>query len=313
MKVFSVLKVFLVCFVSIHCIAQMALDTVDSKLGKMVLYSDQSWELLPDNTFDGILNRNLHEIMSSPENGGPFVMKWDDNDCYSRVNDLTKLKDTVWLCLEDDAHGSFTIPVNGPVTSRYKYRNGKFHNGIDLDLVTGDTVVSAFDGVVRYSRNNSGGYGNLVIVRHYNGLETYYAHLSKLLVFSGQKVSSGQVLGLGGNTGHSFGSHLHFEVRFYDSPMNPEELINFKTQSLKKTNLLLHKTMFRPGVTPSDQWRQKSNGSKEYVAKKYYKVRSGDTLSGIAERNRTSVSSLCRLNGLRTTSILQIGQNLRVK
>jgi len=313
MKVFSVLKVFLVCFVSIHCIAQMALDTVDSRLGKMVLYSDQSWQLLPDNTFDGILNRNLHEIMSSPENGGPFVMKWDDNDCYSRVNDLTKLKDTVWLCLEDDAHGSFTIPVNGPVTSRYKYRNGKFHNGIDLDLVTGDTVVSAFDGVVRYSRNNSGGYGNLVIVRHYNGLETYYAHLSKLLVFSGQKVSSGQVLGLGGNTGHSFGSHLHFEVRFYDSPMNPEELINFKTQSLKKTNLLLHKTMFRPGVTPSDQWRQKSNGSKEYVAKKYYKVRSGDTLSGIAERNRTSVSSLCRLNGLRTTSILQIGQNLRVK
>ena len=313
MKVFSVLKVFLVCFVSTHCIAQMALDTVDSRLGKMVLYSDQSWQLLPDNTFDGILNRNLHEIMSSPENGGPFVMKWDDNDCYSRVNDLTKLKDTVWLCLEDDAHGSFTIPVNGPVTSRYKYRNGKFHNGIDLDLVTGDTVVSAFDGVVRYSRNNSGGYGNLVIVRHYNGLETYYAHLSKLLVFSGQKVSSGQVLGLGGNTGHSFGSHLHFEVRFYDSPMNPEELINFKTQSLKKTNLLLHKTMFRPGVTPSDQWRQKSNGSKEYVAKKYYKVRSGDTLSGIAERNRTSVSSLCRLNGLRTTSILQIGQNLRVK
>jgi hypothetical protein len=313
MKVFSVLKVFLVCFVSIHSIAQMPLDTVDSKLGKMVLYSDQSWELLPDNTFDGILNRNLHEIMSSPENGGPFVMKWDDNDCYSRVNDLTKLKDTVWLCLEDDAHGLFTIPVNGPVTSRYKYRNGKFHNGIDLDLVTGDTVVSAFDGVVRYSRNNSGGYGNLVIVRHYNGLETYYAHLSKLLVFSGQKVSSGQVLGLGGNTGHSFGSHLHFEVRFYDSPMNPEELINFKTQSLKKPNLLLHKTMFRPGVTPSDQWRQKSNGSREYVAKKYYKVRSGDTLSGIADRNRTSVSSLCRLNGLRTTSILQIGQNLRVK
>ena len=71
--------------------------------------------------------------------------------------------------------------------------------------------------------------------------------------------------------------------------------------------------MFRPGVTPSDQWRQKSNGSKEYVAKKYYKVRAGDTLSAIAQRNRTSVSSLCKLNGLRTTSILQIGQNLRVK
>jgi LysM repeat protein len=95
--------------------------------------------------------------------------------------------------------------------------------------------------------------------------------------------------------------------------MNPEELIDFKKKELKSTNLLLHKTMFRPGVTPSDQWKKKSNGSKEYVAKKYYKVRAGDTLSRIAERNRTSVSTLCRLNGLRSTSILQIGQNLRVK
>lgn len=304
---------FLVCLVSLQCLGQIPIDTVESRLGKMVMYSDQSWTLIQDTSFDGVLNKDLHRIMSSSEIGGPFVMKWDDNDCYTRANNLTKLKDTVWLCLEDDAHGSFTIPIDGPVTSRYKYRNGKFHNGIDLDLVTGDTVVSAFDGVVRYSRKNSGGYGNLVIIRHYNGLETYYAHLSKLLVFSGQKVRSGEVLGLGGNTGHSFGSHLHFEVRFYDSAMNPEELIDFKKQELKKTNLLLHKTMFRPGVTPSDQWRQKPNGSKEYVSKKYYKVRAGDTLSAIAERNRTSVSSLCRLNGLRTTSVLQIGQNLRVK
>lgn len=310
---FRVLKVCIACFVSLYVFAQIPLDTVDSKLGKMVMYSDQSWELLPDSTFDGILNRDLHSIMSRADIGGPFVMKWDDNDCYTRANNLTKLKDTVWLCLDDDGHGSFTIPIDGPVTSRYKYRNGKYHNGIDLDLVTGDTVVSAFDGIVRYSRNNAGGYGNLVIIRHYNGLETYYAHLSKLLVFSGQKVKSGQVIGLGGNTGHSFGSHLHFEVRFYDSPINPEELIDFKNQVLKKTNLLLHKTMFRPGVSPSDQWRQKPNGTKEYIAKKYYKVRAGDTLSAIAERNRTSVSSLCRLNGLRTTSILQIGQNLRVR
>jgi len=313
MKVFRVLKIFLVCFVSLHYFAQIPLDTVDSKLGKMVMFSDQSWELVPDSTFDGILNKELHSIMSRKDIGGPFVMKWDDNDCYTRANNLTKLSDTIWLCLEDDGHGSFTIPIDGPVTSRYKYRNGKYHNGIDLDLVTGDTVVSAFDGVVRYSRNNSGGYGNLVIIRHYNGLETYYAHLSKLLVFSGQKVESGEVIGLGGNTGHSFGSHLHFEVRFYDSPINPEELIDFKKQALKNTNLFLHKTMFRPGVSPSDQWRQKPNGTKEYVAKKYYKVRAGDTLSAIAERNRTSVSSLCRLNGLRTTSILQIGQNLRVR
>ncbi|MDB4606169.1 M23 family metallopeptidase [Crocinitomicaceae bacterium] len=304
---------FLVLCLFGNSLAQRAMDTVDTKLGKIVVYSNQNWELIQEDTFDGVLNPQVHEIMNSKEIGGPYTMKWDDNDCYSRVNDLTKMKDTVWLCLDGDSLGNFTMPIDGPVTSRYKYRNGKFHNGIDLDLVTGDTVVSAFDGIVRYARKNSGGYGNLVIIRHFNGLETYYAHLSKLLVFSGQQIKSGEVLGLGGNTGHSFGSHLHFEVRFYDAAMNPEELIDFKKKELKSTNLLLHKTMFRPGVTPSDQWKKKSNGSKEYVAKKYYKVRAGDTLSRIAERHRTSVSTLCRLNGLRSTSILQIGQNLRVK
>jgi murein DD-endopeptidase MepM/ murein hydrolase activator NlpD len=304
---------FLVLCLFVNSLAQRVVDTVDTKLGKIVVYSNQTWELIQEDAFDGVLNPQVHEIMNSKEIGGPYTMKWDDNDCYSRVNDLTKMKDTVWLCLDGDSLGKFTMPIDGPVTSRYKYRNGKFHNGIDLDLVTGDTVVSAFDGIVRYARKNSGGYGNLVIIRHFNGLETYYAHLSKLLVFSGQQIKSGEVLGLGGNTGHSFGSHLHFEVRFYDAAMNPEELIDFKKKELKSTNLLLHKTMFRPGVTPSDQWKKKSNGSKEYVAKKYYKVRAGDTLSRIAERNRTSVSTLCRLNGLRSTSILQIGQNLRVK
>jgi hypothetical protein len=310
MKIFFT---FLVLCLFGNSLAQRAMDTVDTKLGKIVVYSNQTWELIQEDAFDGVLNPQVHEIMNSKEIGGPYTMEWDDNDCYSRVNDLTKMKDTVWLCLDGDSLGNFTMPIDGPVTSRYKYRNGKFHNGIDLDLVTGDTVVSAFDGIVRYARKNSGGYGNLVIIRHFNGLETYYAHLSKLLVFSGQQIKSGEVLGLGGNTGHSFGSHLHFEVRFYDAAMNPEELIDFKKKELKSTNLLLHKTMFRPGVTPSDQWKKKSNGSKEYVAKKYYKVRAGDTLSRIAERNRTSVSTLCRLNGLRSTSILQIGQNLRVK
>lgn len=310
MKIFFT---FLVLCLFVNSLAQRVMDTVDTKLGKIVVYSNQTWELIQEDAFDGVLNPQVHEIMNSKEIGGPYTMEWDDNDCYSRVNDLTKMKDTVWLCLDGDSLGNFTMPIDGPVTSRYKYRNGKFHNGIDLDLVTGDTVVSAFDGIVRYARKNSGGYGNLVIIRHFNGLETYYAHLSKLLVFSGQQIKSGEVLGLGGNTGHSFGSHLHFEVRFYDAAMNPEELIDFKKKELKSTNLLLHKTMFRPGVTPSDQWKKKTNGSKEYVAKKYYKVRAGDTLSRIAERNRTSVSTLCRLNGLRSTSILQIGQNLRVK
>jgi hypothetical protein len=291
---------------------QIAIDTAELEIGKVVLYSDQTWQIVEDKDFDGVLNPRIHDIMNSEEMG-VHTLTWNTHDCYSRNNDLTKLRDTVWLCVQSEELGGFTMPFDGVVTSRYKYRNGKFHNGIDIDLVTGDTVVCAWDGVVRYAESNSGGYGNLVIVRHYNGLETYYAHLSKLLTFSGQKVKSGDVLGLGGNTGHSFGSHLHFEVRFYDNTINPEEVIDFKKKELKSSNLFLHKTLFRPGVTPSSQWKTNSTGKKQYVEKKYYKVRSGDTLSRIAEKHRTSINRLCNLNGIRSTSILQIGQNIRVR
>jgi len=303
---------FIILLQSILLSAQIALDTTESEYGKIVLFSDQSWELVKDPNFNGVLNNRVHELMNSEELGR-HELDWKTDDCYSRSNDLTKLKDTVWICVESEELGGFTMPFDGVITSRYKYRNGKFHNGIDIDLVTGDTVVCAWDGVVRYARANSGGYGNLVIVRHYNGLETYYAHLSKLLSFSGQKVKSGDVLGLGGNTGHSFGSHLHFEVRFYDNTINPEEVIDFKKKALRDPNLFLHKTLFRPGVTPSQQWKTNSSGKKQYVEKKYYKVRSGDTLSRIAEKHKTSISRICSLNSIRSTSILRIGQNLRIR
>ena len=309
------LFIFIFPFILLHSFslsAQIPIDTTESEYGKIVLFSDQSWELVKDPDFNGVLNERVHELMNSEELG-KHELTWKTDDCYSRSNDLTKLKDTVWICVESEELGGFTIPFDGVITSRYKYRNGKFHNGIDIDLVTGDTVVCAWDGVVRYARANSGGYGNLVIVRHYNGLETYYAHLSKLLSFSGQKVKSGDVLGLGGNTGHSFGSHLHFEVRFYDNTINPEEVIDFKKKALRDPNLFLHKTLFRPGVTPSQQWKTNSSGKKQYVEKKYYKVRPGDTLSRIAEKHKTSISRICSLNSIRSTSILRIGQNLRVR
>ena len=309
MKFHTCLFVLLITFFG-H--SQRVLDTTEMEFGKVVLYSDQSWKLVTDPDFDGILNPRIHEIMNSEEIGS-HSLTWNTTDCYSTRNDLTKLKDTVWLCVESEELGGFTIPFDGYITSRYKYRHGKFHNGIDIDLETGDTVVCAWDGVVRYAQANTGGYGNLVIVRHYNGLETYYAHLSKLLTFSGQKVKSGDVIALGGNTGHSFGSHLHFEVRFYDNSINPEEVIDFKNKKIKDPNLLLHKTLFRPGVTPSEQWKTSDNGTKKYVEKKYYRIKKGDTLSRIAEKNRTSVSRLCRLNGIRSTSILRIGQSIRVR
>ncbi|MFN5784617.1 MAG: peptidoglycan DD-metalloendopeptidase family protein, partial [Flavobacteriia bacterium] len=171
---------------------------------------------------------------------------------------------------------------------------------------------------VRYAKYNDGGFGNLVIVRHYNGLETFYAHLSKIIVVPDQDVKAGDILGLGGNTGRSDGSHLHMEIRFYDASINPEEIIDFEKRVIKDENLFVHKGLFRPGAKPSDETGddvgpEPAKPVIETAQRKYYKVRSGDTLSEIAARNQTTISKICQLNGIRPTSTLQIGRSLRVK
>jgi murein DD-endopeptidase MepM/ murein hydrolase activator NlpD len=162
-----------------------------------------------------------------------------------------------------------------------------------------------------------------VILRHFNGLETYHAHLSKLLVYPDQNVKSGDPIGLGGNTGHSFGPHLHFEIRFYDVPMNPEEIIDFDKKLMKDENLMVHKGLFRPGAKPTDYYENEPDGTiaatKPTPAPvktsqlKYYRVKPGDSLTEIADRNKTTVSKLCELNGIKPSSVLQAGKSLRIK
>lgn len=315
------LSFFSICFFfSVNAFSQYVLDTLKTPEGTMLVYSNRTWKYLEDIDFDGIMNDHLHDMIES-DTSLHFVQTWDNDVCYTsgRENDLMRLKDTLWLCVNDAMHKDFVMPVPGMVTSRYGFRHGRYHNGIDLDLETGDTVVSAWSGKVRYAKFNDGGFGNLVIVRHYNGLETFYAHLSKLLVAPDQEVKAGEPIGLGGNTGHSFGSHLHFEVHFYDAPMNPEQVIDFAKKEIKDENLLVHRSLFRPGAKPTDQMEhgesiaavQKTQVST--AGRKYYKVRPGDTLSEIAVKNNTTVSRLCNLNGIRPTKTLQVGQSLRVK
>lgn len=309
--------------ISLTSFGQYALDTITTRQGKMVIYSDRTWELLKDIGFDGIMNDHVYNHFSNSEYN--FVQTWDNESCFSsdRMNDLSKLKDTVWLCVGDSSHSTFVMPFDGIVTSRYGYRKGRNHNGIDINLKTGDTVRSCWSGKVRYAKFNSGGFGNLVIVRHYNGLETFYAHLSKLMVAPNTDVKAGDVIGLGGNTGRSFGSHLHFEVRLYDAPLNPEEIIDVANKTVKDQNLFVHKGIFRPGAKPSDFYMQGDNHdhgtevatvAKPVVnTRKYYRVKSGDTLSEIADKNNTTISKICQLNGIRQTTTLQIGHSLRVK
>lgn len=301
-----ILSIVLFTFIFSTSHAQKVIDTLDTDGGTMVLYANRTWEYLEDQNFDGVMNARLHAIISSDSNLN-FISGWDTDVCYTSElqNDVNKLKDTIWICLQGDTGDEYVQPFEGRVTSSFGWRNGRNHNGTDIDLVTGDTVRAAWSGKIRYAKYNTSGFGNLVVIRHHNGLETFYAHLSKHLVVPNQMVEAGDPIGLGGNTGHSYGSHLHFEVRFYDIPIDPEKLIDFKNGTVHDENLLVHRGLFRGGSST-----YASSGSS---GGKYYRIRSGDTLGAIASRNRTTVSKLCQLNGIRPTTILQVGRNLRIR
>ena len=190
-------------------------------------------------TFTGVLNKRIHEKALT------LNLKQDWSNSITRsINNhakLTTLEDTFILLLPEN----YSMPCDGYLSSHFGPRGNIIHPGVDLTLKTGDTVRSVWDGIVRYAKPNSGGYGNLIIIRHYNGLETYYAHLSRFKVKENDTVVSGELIGLGGNTGHSTGPHLHFEVRFYNSCFSPEKIFNF----LAKTSTpvaVISKTIFLP-------------------------------------------------------------------
>lgn len=320
MKFLGLFSIFLLAVFTIS--AQTPIDTIVAENGeRMVIYSDRSWTYLKDVGFDGVMNPTLQKYLASKN--FDKVQTWCNDRCFTSSDHygLGSITDTLALDLGEAE--AFTMPVPGVVTSRYGYRKYRYHQGIDLNLNTGDSVVSAWSGKVRYAQYNSGGYGNLVVIRHKNGLETFYAHLSKIIVSPNDEVKAGDIIGLGGNTGRSFGAHLHFEVRFFDAPINPEEIIDFEARKLKKCDLLVHKGILRPGAKPSDIMDEHDHDHGQSVASvakaptkttgSYYKIRQGDTLSKIAARNNTTISRLCQLNGIRQTTVLQVGRTLRVR
>lgn len=194
----------------------------------------------------------------------------------------------------------FCMPTSHTrITSKFGPRWRRMHNGLDIKVYTGDTIVAAFDGKVRIVKYERRGYGKYVVIRHDNGLETVYGHLSKQLVEENQRVVAGEPIGLGGNTGRSTGSHLHFETRFLGVALNPEHLFDFPNQDI---------------VADTYTFRGKGNANRNAVASSaasYYKVKSGDTLGRIASRQGVTVSQLCKWNNISRNSILRPGQVLR--
>ncbi|MBO5678315.1 MAG: peptidoglycan DD-metalloendopeptidase family protein [Bacteroidaceae bacterium] len=227
---------------------------------------------------------------------------WDNSSthCYSRAD--------VPDSLEIDLRG-FSMPTTSrKVTSGFGYRPRfrRMHKGIDVKVQTGDTIYAAFDGKVRIVRYERRGYGKYVVLRHENGLETIYAHLSKYLCDVNEDVKAGQPIGLGGNTGRSFGSHLHFETRVMGEAINPAFLFDFANQDVTGDTYMFRKQKADTYFT--------GPGTKNNVAsagKRYYKVRKGDSLSRISSRTGTSVAQLCKINRITKKTTLRPGQLLR--
>jgi len=192
------------------------------------------------------------------------------------------------------------------VTSRFGYRPAfkRVHKGLDIKVYTGDTIVAAFDGKVRVVRYDEGGYGNYVVIRHHNGLETIYGHLSKQLVKGDQVVKAGEPIGLGGNTGRSFGSHLHFETRLAGEAINPELLFDFPAQDVTADFYTFHK---KDSGNATTVLAANQRGG----ATHFYKVQNGETLSEIASKLGVDEETLASNNRLKADVKLRNGQILR--
>ncbi|PJB16601.1 MAG: hypothetical protein CO118_00185 [Flavobacteriales bacterium CG_4_9_14_3_um_filter_32_8] len=241
---------------------------------------------------------NYYDNSEIPSNC--IYKNWDTKNISPYDEAISHNDTSLFLTLIDQQNNcSFVSPLQNPVvTSNFGRRKGKKHSGIDLDLEVWDPVVAAFDGMVRVAIVHPG-YGRVVIIRHYNGLETLYAHLHRFKVKPGDIVEAGQVIGLGGSSGKSTGSHLHFEVRFKGFTLNPKHLISFKDNKLISDSLKLIKQKWDYAAIP--------------VGTEYHTITRGDFMYKIANRYGISVSELCELNGIKRNKLLIVGKKLRIK
>ena len=286
--------------------------------------SDQSDDLFADGLKLKLDLSVLEEAKDRREELDPTAIPADDvyegiwvNRNVNVYGSLKNAPDTFVVNLEN-----FTMPTDGHMTSNFGRRgSSRYHYGIDIKAYTGDTIYAAFDGKIRVKQFERNGYGYYLVIRHINGLETVYGHLSKFLVDENEFVRSGQPIGLAGNTGRSFGSHLHFETRFLGNPINPNFIIDFQNKVPHRDEYLVTRSSYRKTsrsssvtVASSSNYKPATNRTNKYVSGnvKYHRIKRGDTLGAIAKRYGVSVSQLCKLNNMKRNSILRVGKSLRI-
>lgn len=230
-----------------------------------------------------------------------YYASWDSRKINIYDFNPKEFKDTVYVKLYDRFFGSeYRMPLDiTQITSGFGFRRFRWHHGTDLRLKTGDPIYSSFDGIVRIKSYDRNGYGYYVVVRHKNGLETLYGHMSQISVEIGEEVKAGDILGLGGSTGRSSGPHLHFEIRYQGLSINPTEIFDFNVGKLKSD-------VYRITASSFDHVIQ----TQEAV---YHRVKSGENLSLIARKYNIRVSNITRLNNISTNSVLRVGQRLRIR
>ncbi|MBK7311419.1 MAG: peptidoglycan DD-metalloendopeptidase family protein [Sphingobacteriaceae bacterium] len=226
-----------------------------------------------------------------------FYSESEENKLFP-LYPINELEKEFTITLEKPESQNYSNPFNGVLTSYYGWRDKRMHKGIDIDLNKGQPVVAAFDGKIRVAKRNNGGFGNLVIIMHPNGLETVYAHLSKIKVKQGQVVLSGQVIGLGGNTGKSRGSHLHFETRYKGYALNPLLFISYNENKLYYYSVKMK-------VVKKDLIAYPANAEMHTIKK-------GESWKLISQQYNVPIRKLKELNGSLKCYYLRPGASLRV-
>ena len=261
-----------------------------------------------------IINLDLKGMADSLSNIPSYAnyQSWDTENIWHKKRTVIFPNDSSLLfhLIIDSCDFAFPTDI-GRQTSPFGPRWGRLHAGLDLDLDTGDPVYSMFEGLVRISQF-SDTYGNVVVVRHPNGLETLYAHMSARIVVPGQYVQAGTKLGLGGNTGRSYGAHLHFETRYLGNPFDPAYLITPNQKALKSNVFELNKKKLN-APTHSPATPKTNNNTRANSGGKFYTVKRGESLSSIAAKNKTTVSKICKMNKIKPSTNLKIGQKLKVR
>lgn len=287
---------------------------------KSDLYADGFTVEEKEQVANAILEREIAEVFRAEQLEYPAIDLYGENTWNKSVNPFGRIVADIPASYDIDCSG-FVMPLEKiHVTSNFGYRKRfkRNHYGIDLGLSIGDTVRACFDGRVRIQEYNRGGYGNYVVIRHPNGLETVYGHLNRALVKEDQIVLAGTPIGLGGNTGRSTGPHLHLEMRFMGIPLDPASIIDFKEGYPKRD----YYTFRHHGGAVLHA--QKDNHSTDDTKQKVYKrakgsasarnhiVRKGDSLYTIAKKYGTTVTNICKVNKMSSKSTLKPGQKLLI-